>query len=232
MTAAARILLVDDEPQIVRWLTPTLKAAGYEVECAQTGADALARLAGQPWDLVLLDLGLPDMDGKAVIAALRDWSDAPIIVLSARDQEAEKVAALDAGADDFVNKPVGVDELLARIRASLRSRARRSLQTATFTSGELTVNLAARRVWLDGDEVRLTPREYDLMKALVRHAGMVMTHAQIIAAVWERDAAIEAQHVRVLMAQLRNKIEADPSRPRLLLTEIGVGYRLRSNDDN
>jgi len=166
-----------------------------------------------------------------VIARVREWSEMPIIVLSARDQEAEKVAALDLGANDFVNKPVGIDELLARIRASLRNRARRATQAPVFRSGDLEINLAARRVKVEGEEMRLTPREYDLLKALARQAGMVLTHAQIIASVWGPDAAVEAQHVRVLMAQLRNKIEADPSNPRLLLTETGVGYRLRSDED-
>jgi two-component system KDP operon response regulator KdpE len=229
VTDVPKLVLVDDEPQILRWLAPTLRAAGYAVECVGDGAAALAALGERPWDLMILDLGLPDMDGKDVIARVREWSDAPIIVLSARDEEAEKVAALDLGADDFVNKPVGVDELLARIRASLRSRARKVSQSSVFESADLKVNLASRMVWLDGDEVRLTPREYDLLKAMVRHAGMVLTHAQIIAAVWGSGAAVEAQHVRVLMAQLRSKLEADPSRPKLLLTESGVGYRLRGN---
>ncbi len=231
MSETTTILLVDDEPQIARWLNPSLRAAGYEVDNAETGAAALARAAAGPCDLILLDLGLPDMDGKDVIARVREWSEMPIIVLSARDQEAEKVAALDLGANDFVNKPVGIDELLARIRASLRNRARRATQAPVFRSGDLEINLAARRVKVEGEEMRLTPREYDLLKALARQAGMVLTHAQIIASVWGPDAAVEAQHVRVLMAQLRNKIEADPSNPRLLLTETGVGYRLRSDED-
>ncbi|WP_296595694.1 response regulator transcription factor [Phenylobacterium sp.] len=231
MTETTTILLVDDEPQIARWLNPSLRAAGYAVDNAETGTAALARAAAGPCELILLDLGLPDMDGKDVIARVREWSEMPIIVLSARDQEAEKVTALDLGADDFVNKPVGIDELLARIRASLRNRARRATQAPVFRSGDLEINLAARRVKVEGEEMRLTPREYDLLKALARHAGMVLTHAQIIALVWGPDASVEAQHVRVLMAQLRNKIEADPSNPRLLLTETGVGYRLRSDDD-
>lgn len=231
MSDGALILLVDDEPQITRWLTPSLRAAGYEVETAETGAAALARLADTRCDLVLLDLGLPDMDGKALIPRIREWSDAPIIVISARDRESEKVAALDLGADDFVNKPVGIDELLARIRVSLRNRARRVGQAPVFRSGDLEINFAARRVGVEGCEIKLTPREYDLLRALARQAGMVLTHAQIIAAVWGPDAAVEAQHVRVLMAQLRNKLEADPSNPRLLLTETGVGYRLKADED-
>jgi two-component system KDP operon response regulator KdpE len=232
MTGATTILLVDDEPQIPRWLAPALRAAGYEVAIAATGADALARLTDGRCDLILLDLGLPDMDGKEVIVRVREWSEAPIIVISARDQEAEKVAALDLGADDFVNKPVGIDELLARIRAALRSQSRRSAREPALQVGELEINFAARRVKIEGEEVRLTPREYDLLKVLARHAGMVLTHAQIMAAVWGAEASVEAQHVRVLMAQLRNKIEADPSSPRFLLTETGVGYRLRAEDDS
>ena len=231
MSEEAAILLVDDEPQIARWLTPSLRAAGYAVDSAETGAAALKRLGEARCDLILLDLGLPDMDGKALIPRIREWSDAPIIVISARDLEAEKVAALDLGADDFVNKPVGIDELLARIRAALRNRARRAAQEPTFRSGDLEVNFAARRVWIEGEEIKLTPREYDLLRALGRQAGMVLTHAQIIAAVWGPDAGVEAQHVRVLMAQLRNKLEADPSNPKLLLTETGVGYRLRTDEE-
>lgn len=224
------LLLVDDEPQIIRALAPALRAAGYQLETAESGASAIARMEAAPCDLILLDLGLPDMDGKDVISRLRDWSDAPIIVLSARDQESEKVAALDLGADDFVNKPVGIDELLARIRAGLRSRERRMAQSPTVKAGDIQINFASRRVWVEDQEIRLTPREYDLLKALARQAGSVLTHGQIIAAVWGAGAAIEAQHVRVLMAQLRNKLEADPSNPRLLLTETGVGYRLRTED--
>lgn len=225
-----RILLVDDEPQIARWLLPSLRAAGYDVEAVASGGEALEAMAGDPRDLILLDLGLPDQDGKDVIARLREWSDAPIVVISARDQEAEKVAALDAGADDYVNKPVGIDELLARIRAALRGRARRLAQQASIRVGDLEVNLAARRVTVMGEEVRLTPREYDLLRVMARNAGSVLTHAQIITAVWGGAHESEAQHVRVLMAQLRGKIEEDPSNPRWLLTETGIGYRLRADD--
>lgn len=225
-----RLLLVDDEPQISRWLLPALRASGYEVDAVGSGGEALAALADDPRDLVLLDLGLPDLDGKAVIARLREWSDAPIVVISARDQEAEKVAALDAGADDYVNKPVGIDELLARIRAALRGRARRLAQQPSVRVGDLEVDLAARRVTVMGEEVRLTPREYDLLRVMARNAGSVLTHAQIITAVWGGIHESEAQHVRVLMAQLRSKIEEDPSNPRWLLTETGIGYRLRSDD--
>jgi len=227
----ARLLLVDDEPQILRSLTPALAAAGYEVDTADTATVALAKMAAAPADLVVLDLGLPDLDGKEVIRRVREWSDAPIIVLSARDLEAEKVAALDLGADDFVNKPVGIDELLARIRAGLRSRERRRAMPPSLRFGPLEINFVTRRIWLEGDEVKLTPREYDLLKALAGQPGAVLTHGQIIAAVWGQDANVEAQHVRVLMAQLRTKLEANPSSPRLLRTETGVGYRLEADDD-
>jgi two-component system KDP operon response regulator KdpE len=180
---------------------------------------------------MILDLGLPDLDGKAVIARVRAWSDAPIIVLSARDLESEKIAALDLGADDFVNKPVGVGELLARIRAGLRGRDRRFAGRSDFRAGELEIDFAARRVFVMGEEVRLTPKEYELARVLGRHAGRVVTHRQLIAAVWGPEARVDAQFVRVLVAQLRQKLEAEPSSPRLLLTEPGVGYRLRANDD-
>lgn len=226
----ARLLLVDDEPQILRSLTPALTAAGYAVDTADSAATALEHMAATPADLIVLDLGLPDLDGKEVIARVREWSDAPIIVLSARDLEAEKVAALDLGADDFVNKPVGIDELLARIRAGLRSRERRRAKAPSLRFGPLEINFVTRRIWLEGEEVKLTPREYDLLKALAGQPGGVLTHGQIIAAVWGQDANVEAQHVRVLMAQLRTKLEANPSSPRLLRTETGVGYRLEADD--
>ncbi|MCR5879142.1 response regulator [Phenylobacterium sp. J367] len=228
--APVRLLLVDDEPQIVRALKPALIAAGYAVEAVETGEAALETMAADPCDVVILDLGLPDMDGKQVISRLREWSDAPVIVLSARDLEDEKIAALDLGADDFVNKPVGVGELLARVRASLRGRERRFAAQAVFRSGDLELDFALRRVQILGEEVKLTPREYDLLRTLARHAGRVVTHRQIIAAVWGAGAQVDAQFVRVLVGQLRQKLEAEPSSPRLVLTEPGVGYRLRSDD--
>jgi two-component system KDP operon response regulator KdpE len=226
-----RLLLVDDEPQILRALTPALQAAGYAVETAATGQCALTLLAAEPCDVIILDLGLPDLDGKAVIVRVREWSDAPIIVLSARDLESEKVAALDAGADDFVNKPVGVAELLARVRAALRGRERRFSSQALFRARDLAIDFALRQVTLDGDDVHLTPREYDLLRALARHAGRVVTHRQLIAAVWGADAQVDAQFVRVLVGQLRQKLEAEPSAPRLVMTEPGLGYRLIAEDE-
>ena len=221
-----RLLIVDDEPQIVRALTPAMAAAGFTVSTAAGGEEALASMAGEPCDVVILDLGLPDLDGQEVIQRIREWSDAPIIVLSARDLEPEKIAALDYGADDFVNKPVGVGELLARIRAVLRGRERRFTAQPKFQFGGLEINFAARRVMIEGEEVRLTPREYQLLRILARHAGQVVTHKQIVTAVWGTDSNADAQFARVLVAQLRQKLEAEPSLPRLLLTEPGIGYRL------
>lgn len=231
MSVAGNLLLIDDEPQIVRSLKPALQAAGYEVATADTGAGALAHLAGEPCDVVILDLGLPDMDGKEIITRVREWSETPIIVLSARDLEVEKIAALDLGADDFVNKPFAVGELLARIRATLRGRDLRLAGRAQFRSAELVVNFATRRAFVQGEEIRLTPREYDLVRTLARHPGRVVTHKQLIAAVWGPEASVDAQFVRVLVAQLRQKLEENPSAPRVLLTEPGVGYRLAAEDD-
>jgi len=229
--SAGNLLVVDDEPQILRSLRPALAAAGYDVATAETGAGALSHLAGEPCDVVILDLGLPDMDGKEVIVRLREWSEIPIIVLSARDLEVEKIAALDSGADDFVNKPFAVGELLARVRAALRGRDLRLAGRARFTSRELEVNFATRRAYVQGEEVRLTQREYDLVRTLARHAGRVVTHKQIIASVWGPEASVDAQFVRVLVAQLRQKLEEKPSAPRVLLTEPGVGYRLATDED-
>ncbi len=226
MSGAGHLLLVDDEPQLIRVLSPSLTAAGFEVTTAETGSQALSLLAGEGCDVVLLDLGLPDMDGKEVIARIREWSECPIIVLSARDRETEKIAALDLGADDFVNKPFAIGELLARIRASLRGRERRFSARADFSCGDLEVNFASRKVFVMGEEVRLTPREYDLLRTLARYAGRVLTHKQIMAAVWGPEAAVDPQFVRVLVGQVRQKIEEEASAPKLLLTEPGVGYRL------
>jgi len=230
--SANRLLIVDDEPQILRALTPALAAAGFDVVGASSGEEAMGLLASEPSDVVILDLGLPDIDGKEVIQRVREWSAVPIIVLSARDLESEKIAALDVGADDFVNKPVGVGELLARIRAVMRGRERRFSAQPRFQFGELEINFPARRVMVEGEEIRLTPREYQLLRILAGHAGQVVTHKQIIMAVWGADSNADAQFVRVLMAQLRQKLEADPSNPQLLLTEPGIGYRLSCEDED
>jgi two-component system KDP operon response regulator KdpE len=222
----ARLLVVDDEPQLLRVLRPSLIAAGFQVATADDGRSALALLAGEGFDGVILDLGLPDMDGKTVIGRIREWSEVPIVVLSARDQEDEKIAALDLGADDFVNKPFGVGELLARVRAALRGRVMRLTATGRLRALDLDVDFAARRVFVLDQEIRVTVREFDLIRALARHAGRVLTHRQIITAVWGPDCEADSQSVRVLVGQVRSKIEANPSSPRIILTEPGVGYRL------
>lgn len=229
--SGAQILLVDDEPQLVRALTPALRAAGYAVSVADSGQAALAHLAAEGCDAVILDLGLPDMDGKTVIGRIREWLEVPIVVLSARDIEQEKITALDLGADDFVNKPFGVGELLARLRAAMRGRDRRFSARAHFKAGDLEINFADRRVFVLGEEVRLTPREYDLLRSLARYAGRVVTHRQLMTAVWGPDAQVDAQFVRVLVGQVRQKIEEEPAAPRLLLTEPGLGYRLAPEDE-
>jgi two-component system KDP operon response regulator KdpE len=226
-----RLLLVDDEPQVIRALRPALSAAGYDVTPAESGAEALRLLAAEGFEAVLLDLGLPDIDGKTVISRIREWSEIPILVLSAREGEDEKIEALDRGADDFVNKPFALGELLARIRAALRGFERRHAARAQFRAGPLAINFADRRITIDGDDVRLTPREYALLRTLARHAGKVLTHKQLIAAIWGAGGAIEPQFVRVLVGQLRQKLEDDPSAPRLVLTEPGVGYRLLAEDE-
>jgi two-component system KDP operon response regulator KdpE len=200
------------------------------VEVASTGEQALTMFASDPAEVVVLDLGLPDLDGKVVLERIREWSDAPVIVLSARHQEDEKIATLDLGADDYVNKPIGVGELLARIRAALRGRDRRFEARALYKSGDLEVDFARRSVTVQGEDVRLTPREYDLLRVLARHGGRVVTHRQVITAVWGAGAQVDAQFVRVLVAQLRQKLEAEPSTPQLVLTEPGLGYRLKAED--
>ena len=225
-----RLLLVDDEPQFIRALTPGLNAAGYEVVTRETGTSALGQLATDSFDAVLLDLGLPDMDGKDVIRRVREWSSVPIIVLSARNMEEEKVLALDAGADDFVNKPFGLPELLARVRASMRGRERRLSEEAAFVAGDLSINFATRRATIQGQEIRFTPREYDLMRTLALHSGRVVTHRQLIAAVWGPGSTVEPPFVRVLIGQVRQKLEEDPSNPKILLTESGIGYRLATDE--
>ncbi len=219
------ILLVDDEPSLVAVLKPVLEAADYEVSVANDGASALAALDRDEPDVVLLDLGLPDYDGKEVIARIRPRSDIPIIVVSARHQEAEKIAALDEGADDYVNKPFEIGELMARVRAALRRRSTIRRRPAQFRAGPLTIDFAARRVTLSGETVRLSPKEYALLTTLAESAGQVVTHKRLLAAGWGGGAA-DTQYLRVYMGLLRNKLEEDPAEPRLIVTEPGVGYRL------
>jgi two-component system, OmpR family, KDP operon response regulator KdpE len=225
------VVVVDDEPQIRRFLRAALAGQGYRVHESSTGADALVEVATRQPDVVILDLGLPDMDGLDIIRKVREWSAVPVIVLSARGQEADKVAALDAGADDYLSKPFGVGELMARMRVALRHRSRVSdgaLQSA-FDVGGLHVDLAARRVTVGGAQVHLTPIEYRLLVVLVHNAGKVVTQRQLLNEVWGPQATEQAHYLRVYMAHLRRKLEADPARPRYLLTEAGVGYRLAAD---
>jgi two-component system KDP operon response regulator KdpE len=221
------VVLIEDEPQIRRFLRATLTGQGYRLFEVATGADGLVEVAQRQPDVVVLDLGLPDMDGLEVIRRLREWSTMPVIVLSARGQERDKVAALDAGADDYVSKPFSAGELLARLRVALRHAAGAAHEEgATFKVGELQVDLLRRHVHVAGVEVKLTPIEYKLLATLVRHAGKVLTHQQLLREVWGPSHDDQAHYVRVYMAHLRHKLEAEPARPRYLLTEPGVGYRL------
>jgi two-component system KDP operon response regulator KdpE len=222
------VVLVEDEPQIRRFLRATLGGQGYRLFEATTGADGLVEVASRQPDVVIVDLGLPDMDGLEVIRRLREWSAVPVIVLSARGQERDKVAALDAGADDYVSKPFSAGELLARIRVALRHTAGVSHEgsEAAFKVGELQVDQLRRHVTVRGVEVRLTPIEYKLLTTLVRHAGKVVTHQQLLREVWGPAHTEQSHYVRVYMGHLRHKVEAEPARPRYLLTEPGVGYRL------
>ena len=226
-----RVLIVDDEPQIMRFLKPSLKAAGYEVLCAMNGKEALRAAAMQAPDLILLDLGLPDMDGKAVIEALRGWSQVPIIVLSARDREAEKIAALDLGADDYVNKPFGIGELLARMRAALRQRVVGTPEAHLLAVGTLVLDVAAHSVTLAGHPLKLTRKEFELLQILMRNAGRVVTHRQILAAVWGPAHTEDVQYLRVFMGQLRQKLQAAGEAAEIIQTELGIGYRLLAADE-
>ncbi len=226
MPASRYILVVDDEPQIHRFLRPTLVAVGFTVESALTGAQALQKFRVAPPELVVLDLGLTDMDGSAVLAAIRETSSVPVIILSARDNETEKVALLNAGADDYVSKPFGVGELIARIHTALRHAVTSAGATAVFEAGDLSVDTLAHRVTLRGEPIKLTPREYDLLHLLARHAGRLLTHQHILREIWGPSHVEHAQYLRVFVRRLRQKIEVDAAQPRLLLTEAGVGYRL------
>ena len=231
MSEALKVLLIEDEASMRRFLRPALAAQGYQVVEATTGAEGLLLAASHNPDLVMLDLGLPDLDGIEVTRRLRAWMTAPIIILSARGQETDKVQALDAGADDYLTKPFGLQELLARIRVARRHARTGESDTgeAVFTVGPLQVDLARRRVLVSEREVRLTPTEYKLLVALVRHAGKVLTHQHLLKEVWGPGRAGQTQYLHVYMGHLRTKLEADPARPRLLVTEPGVGYRLRAD---
>jgi two-component system KDP operon response regulator KdpE len=220
------VVVVEDEPQIRRFLRTVLPGQGYTLYEADTGRQGLVEAAVRKADVLILDLGLPDMDGVEVVKRLREWSQMPVIVLSARAQEEDKVAALDAGADDYLTKPFGVSELLARLRVALRHATRGPEGSQVFESGPLKVDLGARRVEVAGHEVHLTPIEYRLLSVLVRHPGKVLTHRQLLREVWGPSHIEDAHYLRIYMAQLRRKLEEDAAQPRFLLTEPGVGYRL------
>jgi len=224
-TIKPTVLVIDDELQIRRLLRVCLDANGYRVLEAPTGQEGLAEAAQHRPDVVVLDLGLPDLDGVMVLKRLREWSKVPVVVLSVRDREEDKVKALDNGADDYLTKPFGTAELLARLRVAMRHGQPPS-DSAVFHSGRLEVDLTARLVKVEGRDVRLTATEYALLRLLVQHAGKVMTHQQILREVWGPDYVDQTQYLRVYMAHLREKLEAEPSKPSLLLTEPGVGYRL------
>lgn len=229
MSQEATILLIEDEPEIRRFLRTTLPAHGYRLHEATTGQDGLTEAKARNPDLILLDLGLPDLDGGEVIRQMREWTDTPIVVLSARDQEQAKVAALDLGADDYITKPFGVNELLARIRTALRHVARAGGGgESVFVLGDLKVDLGRRQVLVSEKEVHLTPIEYKLLTTLIRYAGKVLTHRQLLKEVWGPLHVEEGHYLRVYMRQLRNKLEHNPAQPRYLVTELGVGYRLRT----
>lgn len=226
---AVTVLIIEDEPQIRRFLRATLSSHGYKPIESATAQDGLAQAAMWVPDLIILDLGLPDLDGVEVARRLREWTAVPIIILSVRDREQDKIAALDAGADDYLTKPFGVGELLARIRVAMRHSAQLAPEPGNpvFKADNLQVDLSRRQVLVDGREVHLTPIEYKLLAVLIRHAEKVVTHQQLLREVWGPRSTDATHYVRVYMGQLRHKLEADPTRPRHLITEPGVGYRLK-----
>lgn len=220
------VLVIEDEAQIRKFLRISLEAHGFKVLEARTGNDGLEQCSTGHPGLVILDLGLPDMDGVRVIQRLREWSVVPIIVLSVRSDESDKVNSLDAGANDYVTKPFGIAELMARIRALLRTSSIDANTNANFVYGELTIDFNARRVWLVDKDIHLTRKEYDLLRFLATHPGQVLTHAQIMKAVWQNRPDLDSQHLRVLVASLRQKLSDNPAMPEYIVTETGVGYRL------
>ncbi|WP_437987693.1 response regulator [Sorangium sp. So ce117] len=229
--ASPLVLLIEDEPQMRRFLRAMLAARGYRLVETETGAEGIAQATTRNPDLVLLDLGLPDMDGLEVTRRLREWSAVPIIVLSARGQEQDKIDALDGGADDYLTKPFSAGELLARLRVALRHAAHAAhgtkAENSSFKVQDVEVDLARRVVLRAGEEIHLTPIEYKLLTTLIRHAGKVLTHRQLLGEVWGPAYAGQTHYLRVYMAQLRHKLERDPARPQILITEPGVGYRLK-----
>lgn len=230
MTVKTRILVVDDEAAILRFLKPALTANDYEVATAGTVAEAVKHIAANVPDAVVLDLGLPDGDGKEVIRNVRQWSDVPIIVLSARDRESEKIDALDLGADDFINKPFGVGELMARLRTAMRHRLQRHAEIPVLKLGEIEIDNVRHRVVRAGQEIKLTPKEFELLSLLARHAGAVITHKQVLAAVWGPAHTEDTQYLRVYVGHLRQKIEDNPDDPKIIITEPGIGYRIAGSD--
>jgi two-component system KDP operon response regulator KdpE len=231
MNEGAHVLVVDDELQIRRFLKISLEANGYHVHEIDTGEQAIIRTAQLRPDLVILDMGLPDMDGLEVLKRLREWTETPVIVLSVRDSDRDKIAALDAGADDYLTKPFSVDELMARIRVARRhSQPQPSPQV--YNAGPLQVDLTRRLVTVSGEPVKLTPTEYALLRYMIQHAGRVLTHQQILREVWGPEYINETHYLRVYFAQLRQKIEADPTLPKIILTEPGVGYRLAAGSES
>ena len=220
-------LIIDDEVQIRRLLRVALESEDYDVREAQTGQEGLQEVAAKRPDVILLDLGLPDMDGQEVLKRLREWSEAPVLVLSVRDDEAGKIAALDAGAEDYVTKPFSTPELLARLRAAQR-KTRPEEEVSIFKSGDLVVDLTARVVTRNGHEVKLTATEYALLRLFVRYAGRVLTHRQILREIWGPKSEEHRQYLRVYVTHLRQKIEPDPTRPTLIKTESGIGYRFQA----
>ena len=226
-----KVLVIDDELQIRKLLEMALTSYGYTAHLAATGQEGLMLAVSMHPDLVIVDLGLPDMDGKDVVTRLREWSSVPIIVLTAREQEQEKIAALDKGADDYVTKPFSMGELMARMRVCLRRFCHSEGQTPVLSCGGISMDLLQHKVLMEGREVKLTPTEYELLKYMLKNAGKVLTHKQILKAVWGNDYDEDLHYIRIYMRQLRRKIEKDPAQPKYLLTEAGVGYRLSGGDE-
>lgn len=225
-----RVLIIEDDPAIQRFLRNTLRVQQYDVREAETGTEGLGLVRQTNPELVILDLGLPDMDGMDVIRRIREFSPVPILVLSSRSDEAGKVIALDLGADDYVSKPFGVDELMARMRAALRHRLASEGSPPVFSSGGLMVDLTRRIVTVDGSEVKLSRKEYDILRELVVHAGKVLTHRHLLRVAWGTETGVDVQYLRVYVRQIRQKLESSPEQPRFILTEPGVGYRLHVFD--
>jgi len=226
MSSKTRVLVVDDEPAILKFLKPALEATDYEVSGAGNVAEATRSIASDVPDIVLLDLGLPDGDGKDVIRRVREFSNVAIVVLSARDREIEKIEALDLGADDYVNKPFGIGELLARMRTALRHRMERKAETPVLRVGNLEIDSVRHRVSRDDKEIKLTPKEFELISFLARNAGKVLTHKHILTAVWGPAHTEDTQYLRVYIGQLRQKVEMAPNDPHIIVTEPGIGYRI------